>query len=258
MIIGIDIGNTTVEFGIIKDINNIKSYRFFSNKDSTEDEWFFIVYNILQIEKNPHIKTVLISSVVPQLTDKIKNAISKLLKTEIFVIGENLSYPLKIKYENPQEVGADRIVNAIAVVNMNKYPSIVVDFGTAVTFDFINKNAEYEGGAIFPGIRSSIQTLFSKTAKLPQVNLKKISNPVGKNTVESIQTGIYNGYISMVEGMVGRYSKVCGCDLHIILTGGDAEIISDGLSIDHTVEPFLNMKGIFFIYKNLEKILHTS
>ncbi|NPA51872.1 MAG: type III pantothenate kinase [Aquificae bacterium] len=256
MIVGIDIGNTTVEVGLIENPKNIHSYKLYSDKNKTEDEWYLLFNSI--IKDKSHIEAVLISSVVPQITDKIKNAVSKATNSQTFIIGEHINYPIKINYTNPEEVGTDRIVNAVAVINQKKYPSIVVDFGTAVTFDYINKKGEYEGGAIFPGIKSSIEALFSKTAKLPSVSLKKISNPIGKNTIESIQTGIYNGYISIIEGMVSRIKDVCECKLDIILTGGDAYLIKEGLKIDHSLEPYLNMKGIYFIYKNLEKNLLSS
>ena len=258
MIIGIDIGNTTIELGFIRDLDNIISYKLSTDKNKTEDDWFLVFNSILNMLEDKDIDAVLISSVVPSITEKIKTAMYKALKSKVFIIGEDILYPIKINYEVPQEVGTDRIVNAVAVVKMNKYPTLIVDFGTAITFDFVNQNGEYEGGAIFPGIKSSIEALFSKTAKLPQVSLKKLDTVIGKNTVESIQTGIYNGYISMVEGMIKRFNDICNCRLNIILTGGDAHIISGGLNLEHIIEPYLNMKGIYFIYKNLEKNLYTS
>ncbi len=253
MIIGVDIGNTTTEIGFIKNQGSISSYKLNTDKDKTEDDWFFIIKDIVQYEDVKNVKAVILSSVVPPLNQKLKNVFKRIFDTGVFILGENLNYPIKINYENPKEVGADRIVNAVAVINLYGFPSIVIDFGTAITFDLINERGEYDGGAIFPGVKSSIEALFMKTAKLPLIELKPVKNPVGKNTVESIQTGIYNGFLSLINGMIDMYKNIYGQNTNIILTGGDAELFSDGMNKNHRIEPYLNMKGIYFVYKSLEK-----
>ncbi len=253
MILGIDIGNTTVEFGFIESIDSIKSFKVHTDYKKTEDEWFILLNEILILsDVKENIKASLISSVVPHITDRIKKAVERSIK-KTYIVGKDISYPIKINYNRPEDVGTDRVVNAIAAINLYKLPVVVVDFGTAVTFDYINEKGEYEGGAIFPGLKSSVQALFKGTAKLPAVEIEATDNPVGKTTVDSIKSGIFNGYVSLVEGMVEKIKKKTGQKLNVVLTGGDAEIIGKGLSIPHQIDPFINMKGLYYIFKYLEK-----
>ena len=165
------------------------------------------------------------------------------------LIGKDVKVPLKINYENPLEVGTDRILNAFASINILNPPLIAIDFGTAVTFDVVNKNSEYDGGLIFPGLESSVNCLFSKTAKLPKVKIEKPLNIVGKNTISSIQSGIYNGYISLVEGIISKIENEYKCKFNIILTGGHGKIISESLNLQHIFEQYLPIKGIYFLDK---------
>ncbi len=249
MILGIDIGNTNVEFGFID--KEIQAFKIYSNKEKSSDEWIFdllSLHNFLSVDKNK-IKDVVISSVVPPLSFKLKEACFKFYGKYPKIIGEDLKYPIKINYENLEEVGADRIVNSVAALKLTKPPIIVIDLGTAITFDVINEKGEYEGGAIFPGIDSSISALFSKTAKLPKVEVEESVSIIGKSTQKSIQSGIFYGYISLIEGMVDKIQKELNKKANIILTGGHSEIISKGLNIKHKVEKELIMFGIKEIYK---------
>jgi len=253
-LLGIDIGNTTTEFGLIEGINSILSFKVHTNLRKTEDEWFFMIKEILNtLDFEPVIQTALISSVVPHITERVKRSIKKIVK-EVYVIGDDIPYSIKINYNKPEDVGTDRIVNAIAILNMYQLPAVVVDFGTAVTFDYVNEKGEYEGGAIFPGLKSSVEALFQKTAKLPTVEIKPVENPIGKTTTESIQSGIFNGFVSLVEGMIKKIENNTGKKVNVILTGGDSQVIGKGLNIPHIIDTHLNMKGIFYIYKSLEKL----
>ncbi len=253
-ILGIDIGNTTIEFGLIKDINSISSFKVHTDLKKTEDEWYLLIKEILNtLDFEPVVQTALISSVVPHIADRVKKATKKIVK-DVYIIGDDIPYSIKINYNKPEDVGTDRIVNAIAVLNMYKLPAVVVDFGTAVTFDYVNERGEYEGGAIFPGLKSSVEALFQKTAKLPTVEIKPVEAPIGKTTTESIQSGIFNGFVSLVEGVIKKIENSTGKKVSVILTGGDSQVIGKGLTIPHTIDTYLNMRGIFYIYKSLEKL----
>ncbi|ACO04184.1 MAG TPA: type III pantothenate kinase [Persephonella sp.] len=250
MILGIDIGNTTSEFGFIYNGKRINSYKLRSDHTKTVDDWLIDISAIFSIEgmKKESVKDCVISSVVPPLEDRIYSACKKFLGKKPLRIGKELKVPIKINYKNPEEVGIDRVVNAFAGVKRYGKPLILVDLGTAITFDVVNQKGEYEGGAIFPGIDSSIEALFSKTAKLPKVSIENVKKVVGKTTVESIQSGIFFGYISLIEGMIKRIIREKGFSPKVILTGGSGEIITKGLEIDHIFDMYLSLEGIYDIY----------
>ena len=257
LLLGIDIGNTTVEFGFIQ--SSITSFKISSNQNKSIDEWVFdllSIHNFSNINKE-EVEDIVISSVVPNLSDSIKKACFKFYKKKPKLVGEDLKYPIKINYKKIEEVGADRIVNSVAALKISNPPVVVVDLGTAITFDVINEKGEYEGGAIFPGIDSSLNALFSKTAKLPKVSLKEISSVIGKSTDESIQSGIFFGYVSLVEGIINKIQKNFEKNVNVIITGGHSELISKGLSIKHKVEKdliMLGIKEIYFLNKTEKKL----
>ncbi|HHG73429.1 MAG TPA: type III pantothenate kinase [Persephonella sp.] len=253
MIIGIDIGNTTTEIGFLRSETLIKSYKLKTDRGKTQDDWFLDFYQILGIESFPEAKDFVVSSVVPAVEDRIGKAVEKISGKKAIFIGKDIKVPITNRYRNPEEVGIDRLVNSFAVVKKYGYPSIVIDFGTAVTFDVINEKAEYVGGAIFPGIDASIEALFSKTAKLPSVNLQTVNHIVGKTTSDSIKSGIFNGYLSMVEGIVEKINKEAGYKHRVIITGGNGKLISEGLKIDFVYDEFLSMEGIYFVYTEYKK-----
>ncbi len=253
MIIGIDIGNTTTEVGFLKSETLIKSYKLKTDREKTQDDWFLDIYQILSIEGFPEIKDYVVSSVVPTVEDRIGKAVEKISGGKAIFIGKDISVPIPNKYKNPDEVGIDRLVNGYAVIKKYGYPSIVIDFGTAVTFDVINEKGEYVGGAIFPGIDASIEALFSKTAKLPSVNLKTVTQIIGKTTVDSIRTGLYHGYVTMVEGVVEKINREAGYRHRVVITGGNGKLISEGLMMDFVYDEFLSMEGIYFVYSESKK-----
>jgi len=253
-ILGIDIGNTTTEIAVIMGLNDITSFKLASDKDKTIDDWLInliIIFSYLSLNKRD-LESVYISSTMPILEDKVASAVEKLTGVSANILGKNLVIPIKNNYRKPEEIGIDRLLNGYSAVKLFKPPLIVVDLGTAITFDTINKNGEYEGGAIFPGINASIEALFSKTAKLPKVNLGEVRNVVGKTTIESIQSGLLFGYVSLIEGMVNKIDREVGYNHFVIITGGNGELISKNLSIDHIYEPLLAMKGIYILDKELK------
>jgi len=251
MILGIDIGNTTVEIGFISGMDSIVSYRLKTDHTKTSDDWFLDINQIFSLEKKPAVDKCLISSVVPIVEDRIAEGLYRVIGNKPLFIGRDVAIPIKNNYSRPEEVGVDRLVNSFAVSKKYGFPAVVVDFGTAITFDVVNEKGEYEGGAIFPGIDASISTLFSKTAKLPSVNLKNVKSVIGKTTADSIRSGIYYGYISLVEGMVERINKEAGYRHKVVLTGGRGKILCEGLSIPHIYDRYLSMEGIFMIFNEI-------
>ncbi len=248
MIIGIDIGNTTVEVGFIHSRERIKSYRLKTDQNKTADDWLLDFYQIMELEKDINPENFLISSVVPQVETKISEAIKKISGKSPVIIGKDIEVPIKNNYTNPAEVGIDRLINGFAVAVEYGYPAVVIDFGTAITFDVINTKGEYEGGAIFPGIESSINALFSKTAKLPAVDFSQIKNVVGKTTSQSIKSGIYYGYLSLVEGMIEKINAETQCKNKVVITGGNGKLISEGLKLPNIYDRYITMKGIFLVH----------
>lgn len=250
MILGIDIGNTTVEFGLIED-GRILSYKFNTDRNKTIDDWLINIDFIMRKSKEP--AEIVISSVVPPVEERLEIAIEKFFRKKPIILGRDLSIPIKINYENPKEVGIDRLLNAYASLQVLTPPIVVIDLGTAITFDIVNKDGEYDGGMIFPGMESSIDALFLKAAKLPKVKLEKPKSFVGKNTVGSIQSGIYYGYISLIEGMVRKISDYYKMEFNVALTGGHSKFISSGLEIKHKCVDNLAMLGIKSIVKTQDK-----
>ncbi|SNZ07904.1 type III pantothenate kinase [Persephonella hydrogeniphila] len=248
MIVGIDIGNTTIEIGFLQSKTLIKSYKLRTDRAKTVDDWYLNIHQIVQIEGDIYIEDFVISSVVPVVDEKVCSAVEKISGKKPLIIGKDLNIPIPNMYKNPEEVGTDRLVNAFGVVKKYGYPAVAVDFGTAITFDVINERGEYTGGAIFPGIDASVESLFTKTAKLPSVNLKNVSGVIGRTTVDSILSGIYFGYISLVEGMIEKINRQAGYKHKVVITGGNGELISKGLEIDFVYDRFLTMESIYMIY----------
>ncbi len=254
MIIGIDIGNTTVEIGFIKNLNNIKSFKLSTDLKKTKDDWILTLSNLFRMKnifKND-IDYILISSVVPQIEDKIALAFREILEKDPLFLGKDVKIPIEIRYKKPEEVGIDRLLNAFSASRKIKPPLIVVDLGTAVTFDVVNEDGSYEGGLIFPGMESSIDCLFSKTAKLPKINLYEPDYVVGKTTHESINSGIYWGYVSLIDGIIDRIEHEYKTAFKVVITGGAAEFISKGLREGYILNRKLTMEGFYYLVKHIK------
>ncbi|MCL6560372.1 MAG: type III pantothenate kinase, partial [Firmicutes bacterium] len=206
------------------------------------------LFAISDIKMNS-IKALIISSVVPPLNFTLEQMSRKFFNLTPLVVGPGIKTGLSIKYENPREVGADRIVNAVAGYNRYGGPLVIVDFGTATTFCAISARGDYLGGAIAPGIGISTEALFARAAKLPRVEVVRPSSVIGKNTVASMQSGIYYGFVGQVQEIVQRIKKELGEDTKAIATGGLAQLIArETTSIDH-VDPFLTLTGLRLIYE---------
>lgn len=195
------------------------------------------------------IEGIIISSVVPPIMFSLERMCTKYFHIEPQVVGPGMKTGLNIKYDNPKEVGADRIVNAVAAIQKYGGPLIVVDFGTATTYCYIDENKQYMGGAIAPGITISTEALYSRAAKLPRIEIARPDNIIGKNTVSAMQSGILFGYVGQVEGIVKRMKWQATQEPKVIATGGLASLIANESDCIDIVDPFLTLKGLEIIYE---------
>ncbi|AST94000.1 MULTISPECIES: type III pantothenate kinase [Sutcliffiella] len=250
MIFVLDVGNTNTVLGVYEKDKLVHHWRIETSRNKTEDEYGMIVKNLLQ-----HVgisfkdfNGIIISSVVPPIMFSLERMCNKYFGINPIVVGPGIKTGLNIKYENPREVGADRIVNAVAAIREYGSPLIIVDFGTASTYCYINEKKQYMGGAIAPGIGISTEALYSRAAKLPRIEIARPEGIIGKTTVSAMQAGILYGYVGQVEGIVERMKQESKEKPKVIATGGLAELIAKESKVIDIVDPFLTLKGLYLIY----------
>jgi len=229
-------------------------WRLSTQKERTVDEYGILLRNLFALEKidAKKIRRVIIASVVPPLDPVLNEMVLAYFSVKpVFVTHENAGIP--VLYDDPREVGADRIVNAVAVVEKYGKPAIVVDFGTATTFDAITAGGEYRGGVIAPGIVISAQALFEHAAKLPRIEIQKPANVIGSSTTGSMQSGLFYGYVALVDGIITRMTKELGAGTRVIGTGGQAPFISQETKLIETVDPNLTLDGLQLVASRLSK-----
>lgn len=251
MLLAVDIGNTNIAIGIFQGKKLIENWKIRTEKEKTSDEYTLILLDLFHFSRleGDAVKSVIISSVVPPLTPVFQSLSQKLMGIKPLIVGPGLKTGMPILYENPLEVGADRVVAAIAAFEKYGGPSIVVDFGTATTFDAISAKGEYLGGAIAPGIQISEEALFRKTAKLPRIEIRKPPRAIGRSTVASMQSGLFFGYIGLISNIIEKIKRELGKEVRVISTGGfAAQITPDIKYIDH-FEPHLVLEGLRIIYE---------
>ncbi|MCD8048341.1 MAG: type III pantothenate kinase [Clostridia bacterium] len=255
MLVTIDVGNTNIVLGVYEKEKLLKSFRVTTGGEKSRDEYGMLFVQLMDYNKFniEDIDDVIISSVVPPVMYSLERAVKKYLgKAPILVT--NASVPgLSVKYDNPKEVGADRLVNAVAAIEKYKSDCIVVDFGTATTFCAIKQNGDYLGGAICPGIKISLDALISRTSKLPRIELAPIGKVIGKTTVESMQSGMLHGYVGQVDYIVRLMREEMGSpNAKVIATGGLSGMISEESSTIDRIEPNLTLDGLRIIYERLK------
>ena len=229
MLLVFDVGNTNMVLGIYKDNELIKDWRINTDKEKTSDEYGMLISNLFKydnIDMN-EIKDVIISSVVPNVMHSLENFCIKYCNKQPLIVGPGIKTGLNIKYDNPKQVGADRIVNAVAGIEKYGYPLILVDFGTATTFCAISERGEYLGGTIAPGIKISSEALFQRASKLPRVELLKPGTTICKSTVTAMQSGIIYGYVGLVDKIISMMKDELNCEgIKVVATGGLANLNS--------------------------------
>ena len=247
--IAIDIGNTETTVGI-GNKDGWNSYRFTTRDANTSDE-LLVLFNStfeLDIETRNQISGSIICSVVPQVTNNMFQAIEKYLESSTIVVGPGVKTGLKVNIDNPKELGPDRIANSVAGYKIAESDVIIVDLGTATTFDVVNSKKEYLGGSIAPGIKISLDALTSKTASLKSVELDLPKKVVGKNTYEAIQSGLIYGHASMIDSMIEKLLQELGTKPKIILTGGLSKTIQPALNLNASYEQDLTLIGLEEIF----------
>jgi type III pantothenate kinase len=250
MLLAIDIGNTSITLGLFKRDNLDAHWRLASDSERTPDEYGILLVQLLERAgaSSGAIKDIAIASVVPPLTGTLENACRDYLGASPLIVDAGTRTGMKIRYEDPKQVGADRVVNAAAVRRFHKGSACIVDFGTATIFDALSAEGDYLGGAIAPGIGIASDALFQRTSKLPKVEIMRPPSPIGRNTVHSLQSGLLYGYVGLVEGMVNRFRAELGPEMKTIGTGSLVELIArETKSIDR-VEPWLALQGLKVIY----------
>lgn len=251
MLLVIDIGNTHSVIGLYDKEELINYWRIQSDIERTTDELGILIYQLLnnaEIDRK-NIKGAIIACVVPPLRHTFQRALQRYFIIEPLFVEPGVKTGMPVLYENPKEVGADRIVNGVAAYEEFKSGVVVVDFGTAITFDCVSPKGEYLGGIIHPGIKISLDALVTQTAKLPKVEILEPKRVVGKTTIESIQSGIFYGFISMVDGVIERLKKELNFEFKVISTGGFASLISNHTKYIEKSDPFLTLKGLKIIYE---------
>ncbi|MEX2459893.1 MAG: type III pantothenate kinase [Paenibacillaceae bacterium] len=251
MIFVVDVGNTNIVFGVYEAKNLLHHWRLSTNRSATADEYGIMIYNLFQISgiRVEDIEGVIISSVVPPLMFTLEKVSTKYLKKTPLIVGPGIKTGLNIRIENPREMGADRIVNAVAGVELYGAPLIIVDFGTATTFDYLDENGHLLGCAIAPGIGISMEALYQHAAKLPRIDLVRPKTTVGRNTVTSMQAGSVFGFAGQADGIVDRMREEFTSTPTVVATGGLAELISAESKTIQIVNPLLTLQGLQIIYE---------
>lgn len=250
MLLTVDVGNTNITLGLYQSETLGPRWRMATAHERMPDEFGLQFLGFLShVGVSPSdLEGICLASVVPPLTGKIVEACRRYLEHDPLVVEAGVRTGVRILYEDPRAVGADRVADAVAVQHLYGGPACVVDFGTATTFDAISAEGDYLGGAIAPGIGIAAEALFRRAAKLPRIELRRPPSAIGRNTVHAMQSGLLFGYVSLVEGMVARFRAELGPEMKVIATGGLAEIVAQETEVIDIINPWLTLDGLRLIW----------
>jgi len=251
MLLAFDIGNTTIAIGLFRGKELVKSWKIKTDSDRTSDEHGAVLLDLFRVAglEASAVTGAIISSVVPPLTPVVEETCAAYFGAKALVVGPGLRTGMPVLYENPLEVGADRITAAVAAFEKYGGPAIVVDFGTATTFDAISAKGEYLGGAIAPGIQIAAEALYLKTARLPRIEIRKPKRAIGRTTVSSMQSGLYFGYVGLVTNTIAEIRKELGESARVVATGGFGSQVAAELPVLEAYEPDLVLEGLRIIHE---------
>ena len=251
MLLVIDVGNTNMVLGVYKDTELLDHWRISTDRQRTTDEYGVLIRELFYLNdlRADDINAIIISSVVPPVVPTLGRMCQRYFGLSPLLIGPGVKTGMDIRYDNPREVGADRIVNAVAAYEKYGGPVIIVDFGTATTFCAVDAKGVYLGGSICPGIGISTEALVQRTAKLPRIELKRTDSVICRNTIESMQAGVFYGFVGQVEGIVSRMRRELDMSARVVATGGLAVVIAPATKAIDVVEPMLTLEGLRIIYE---------
>ena len=251
MLLVIDVGNTNMVLGVYKDAELLDHWRISTDRQRTTDEYGVLIRELFYLNdlRADDINAIIISSVVPPVVPTLERMCQRYFGLSPLLIGPGVKTGMDIRYDNPREVGADRIVNAVAAYEKYGGPVIIVDFGTATTFCAVDAKGVYLGGSICPGIGISTEALVQRTAKLPRIELKRTDSVICRNTIESMQAGVFYGFVGQVEGIVSRMRRELDMSARVVATGGLAVVIAPATKAIDVVEPMLTLEGLRIIYE---------
>lgn len=255
MLLALDAGNSNITIGAFDGKKLIERWRLRTIHEQTADEWGVLMRNLFALSSLElgHVDGIIIASVVPSLDGPLAAMAQRYFRTAPLFVTPDTDIGIKVLYDNPREVGADRVVNGVAAFHLYGGPAVVVDLGTTINFDVVSAHGEYLGGMICPGIGMSISGLFAKTARLPMVDFQKPARLIGKNTVNSIQSGLYYGFVGMIDGIAERVVAELGDKTTVIATGGQARLVAAASKLVKETNEDLTLQGLEIIWRRNQK-----